>query len=126
MSGESGKSIESRERAIKAANELSVAGFTVKYLEHVNIVRVDIEDEPWYVISLPEVDNYGKEYKSGYSRYCISSGTTFIELTYENDVKCKLTITCRCIIINNMKYNFCTISADLYGTFIWQCIYKLF
>jgi hypothetical protein len=96
--------MSSDERVIKAAKELSVAGFTVKYLEHVNIVRVDIEGKSWYVNNPPEVEKYGKEFKSSRRGYCGSTEPTFIELTYENDIKCTLDIIHNRITINNIKY----------------------
>jgi hypothetical protein len=97
---------------------LKAAGYNVEHIKksrrangtkRINIVKVTIGADVYYVCPLPRITEYGRVFiHTEYKRFSASRGR--IDLYYENGVKCKISLNKSAVEINGVKY-----CSDDYG-----------
>lgn len=91
---------------------LKAAGYNVEHIKksrransakRINIVKVTIGADVYYVCPLPEITEYGRIFiHTEYKRFSASRGR--IDLYYENGIKCKIALNKSAVEINGVKY----------------------
>jgi len=99
---------------------LKAAGYDVEHIKksrrangnkRINIVKVTIGANVYYVCPLPEITEYGRVFiHTEYKRFSASRGR--IDLYYENGVKCKIILNKRAVELNGVKY--CSDDFEVY------------
>jgi hypothetical protein len=95
--------------------ELKMAGYNVEHIkksrransikrkQYINIVKVTIGADVYYVCPLPRIEEYGLEFiHAEYKQFNYFRGR--IDLYYENGVKCKIGLNKKEIEFNGVKY----------------------
>lgn len=62
--------------------ELKVAGITVEYFDHVEIIKVVIDNKNWYVGAIPDLSAYGSSFKT--YEFCEFYNNAVIHLYYHD------------------------------------------